>query len=78
MVDYSQEKNLKTNIKFDETPEFVESLKIRDTVKDEVFLRIHIKTGIFKSTENIVEEKLKHYNDKLNPIYKNLMTISTF
>ena len=71
-------KNSKTNINFDESPEFIQSLKIRDTVKDQSIFEDTYQKWNFKEYENIVEEKLKPHGEKINPIYKNLMTISTF
>lgn len=64
--------------KFDETPEFIESLKIRDIIEDQSIFKDTYQKWKFEEYSLIVEGKLSPYGGKINPIYKNLMTISTF
>jgi len=68
----------KTDSKFDETYEFIESLKIRDIVEDHSIFKDTYQKWKFEEYSKIVEDKLEPYGNKINPIYKNLMTISTF
>ncbi|KAF5057139.1 N-6 DNA Methylase [anaerobic digester metagenome] len=57
--------------------ENLEDLKIRDVVEDKSIFNIDQKWE-FEEYSLKVEEKLGHYSRKINPIYKNLMTISSF
>lgn len=58
--------------------EDLESLKIRDLVDNHNIFNDAYQKWKFEEYSLIVEEKLKPYGSKINPIYKNLMTISTF
>jgi hypothetical protein len=53
-------------------------LKIRDVIDDHSIFKDAYQKWKFEEYSLIVEEKLSPYNGKINPIYKNLMTISTF
>ena len=55
-----------------------EYLKIRDIVEDQSIFKDAYQKWKFEEYTSIVEDKLRHYNEKINPIYKNLMTISKF
>ncbi|WP_431061616.1 Eco57I restriction-modification methylase domain-containing protein [Methanobacterium sp.] len=66
------------NSKFDESPEFIESLNIRDIVEDHSIFKNAYQKWKFEEYSLIVEEKLIPYNKEINPIYKNLLTISSF
>ena len=58
--------------------EDLEYLRIRDIVKDQSIFNDAYQNWKFEEYSAIVEDKLSHYNDKINPIYKNLMTMSSF
>ena len=58
--------------------EDLESLKIRDVIDDHSIFNDVYQKWKFEEYSLIVEEKLSPYGGKINPIYKNLMTISTF
>lgn len=58
--------------------EDIESLKIRDIVEDHSIFKDAYQKWKFEEYSLIVEEKLSPYSREINPIYKNLMTISTF
>jgi len=58
--------------------EDLEELKIRDIVEDQSIFKDAYQKWKFEEYSLLVEEKLSHYNARINPIYKNLMTISTF
>jgi hypothetical protein len=56
----------------------LEYLKIRDIVDDQSIFNDAYQKWKFEKYSVIVEEKLSNYNTKINPIYKNLMTMSSF
>ena len=58
--------------------EDIEFLKIRDIVEDQSIFNDADQKWNFKEQSLLVEDKLSQYSDKINPIYKNLMTISSF
>lgn len=58
--------------------EDLEFLKIRDIVNDHSIFSDAYQKWKFEEYSSLVEAKLSPYNGKINPIYKNLMTISTF
>ncbi len=58
--------------------EDLESLKIRDIIDDHSIFKDAYQKWKFEEYSLIVEEKLSPYGNKINPIYKNLMTIATF
>jgi hypothetical protein len=58
--------------------ENLEFLKIRDIVEDHSIFSDAYQKWKFEEYSLLVEEKLSPYSGKINPIYKNLMTISTF
>lgn len=58
--------------------ENLENLKIRDIVEDQSIFDDAYQKWKFEEYTSIVEDQLSHYNKKINPIYKNLMTISSF
>jgi hypothetical protein len=58
--------------------EDIEFLKIRDIVDDHSIFSDAYQKWKFEEYSLLVEEKLSPYSAKINPIYKNLMTISTF
>lgn len=58
--------------------EDLEHLKIRDIVEDQSIFNDAYQKWKFEEYTSIVENKLRQYNNKINPIYKNLMTISSF
>ncbi|MDP2837314.1 MAG: TaqI-like C-terminal specificity domain-containing protein [Methanobacteriaceae archaeon] len=58
--------------------EDIEFLKIRDIVDDHSIFSDAYQKWKFEEYSLLVEEKLSPYSGKINPIYKNLMTISTF
>ncbi|MDP3623093.1 MAG: Eco57I restriction-modification methylase domain-containing protein [Methanobacteriaceae archaeon] len=58
--------------------EDIEYLKIRDTIEDHSIFKDAYQKWKFEEYSLAVEEKLSPYSGKINPIYKNLMTISTF
>jgi hypothetical protein len=58
--------------------EDIEFLKIRDIIENHDIFKDAYQKWKFEEYSLIVEEKLNPYSEKINPIYKNLMTISTF
>ena len=58
--------------------EDLEFLKIRDVVDSHSIFKDAYQKWKFEEYSSIVEAKLSSYGGKINPIYKNLMTISTF
>lgn len=58
--------------------EDIEFLKIRDIVDDHSIFKDVYQKWKFEEYSLIVEEKLSPYSGKINPIYKNLMIISSF
>jgi hypothetical protein len=58
--------------------ENIEFLKIRDIVEDHSIFVDTYQKWKFEEYYSIVEEKLSPFSNIINPIYKNLMTISTF
>lgn len=58
--------------------EDIEFLKIRDIVEDHSIFDYAYQKWKFEEYSLVVEDKLSPYGGKINPIYKNLMTISTF
>jgi hypothetical protein len=58
--------------------EDLEFLKIRDIVEDHSIFSDAYQKWKFEEYSLLVDEKLSPYSSKINPIYKNLMTISTF
>jgi len=58
--------------------EDLEFLKVRDIVEDRSIFRDAYQKWKFEEYSLIVEEKLGPYSGKINPIYKNLMTVSSF
>jgi type I restriction-modification system DNA methylase subunit len=58
--------------------ENLEHLKIRDIVEDPKFFNDLYQGWKFKEYEQDVNDNLGLYGQKVNPIYRNLLTISTF
>ena len=58
--------------------EDIEFLKIRDIVTDQSIFNDAYQKWKFEEYSLLVEEKLSPYSGKINPIYKNFMTISSF
>jgi hypothetical protein len=58
--------------------EDLDHLKIRDIVKDQKFFNEVYQNWKFKEYEKNVNSNLGPYGQKVNPIYRNLLTISTF
>jgi type I restriction-modification system DNA methylase subunit len=58
--------------------EDLEHLKIRDIVEDQKFFNEVYQDWKFKEYEQDVNDNLGPYGQKVNPIYRNLFTISTF
>nr|WP_054858992.1 hypothetical protein [Methanobacterium formicicum] len=56
----------------------LEFLNIRDVIDDHSIFQDAYQKWKFEEYSLIVEAKLGRYSGKINPIYKNLMTISTF
>ena len=58
--------------------EDIEFLKIRDIVTDQSIFKDAYQKWKFEEYSLLVEEKVSPYSGKINPIYKNFMTISSF
>jgi len=58
--------------------EDLESLKIRDIVEDHSIFNDTYQKWKFEEYSLIVEDKLEPYGNKINPVYRNLMIISSF
>jgi len=58
--------------------EDLEFLKIRDVIDDYSIFKDAYQKWKFEEYSLIVKEKLCRYEGRINPIYENLMTISTF
>jgi hypothetical protein len=58
--------------------EDLDHLKIRDIVEDQKFFNDVYQNWKFKEYEQDVNSNLGPYGQKVNPIYRNLLTISTF
>jgi len=58
--------------------ENLEKLKIRDIVKDQKFFNDVYQDWKFEEYEEDINTNLGPYGKKVNPIYRNMLTISTF
>jgi len=58
--------------------ENLEQLKIRDIVKDQKFFNDVYQNWKFEEYEKDINTNLGPYGQKVNPIYRNMLTISTF
>jgi len=56
----------------------LEQLKIRDIVKDQKFFNDVYQNWKFEEYEKDINTNLGPYGQKVNPIYRNMLTISTF